>query len=152
MRPVHIAPSKPADHEWCARLMASTEPWITLKRDLEGCRATVNRPETELFLAQEPEASNPLGFILLAPFGFAGSPYVACIAVAPDAQGQSVGAQLLAFAEQLYDDRGHIFLLVSSFNQRAQQFYRRQAYEFVGELKDYLDSGHSELIFHKRLS
>ena len=92
-----------------------------------------------------------LGFILLAPHGFAGSPYVACIGVGPEARGQSVGSQLMAFAEQRYRDRGHLFLLVSSFNERAQQFYRRHGYEFTGELKDFLVPGHSELIFHKRL-
>jgi ribosomal protein S18 acetylase RimI-like enzyme len=57
----------------------------------------------------------------------------------------------MAFAAQRYRDRGHLFLLVSSFNGRAQQFYRRHGYEFIGELKDFLVPGHSELIFHKRL-
>jgi ribosomal protein S18 acetylase RimI-like enzyme len=152
MAPLHIAPGLPDDPEWCARLMASNEPWITLKRNLKGCRATLARAGTELFVARDSGASDPLGFILLAPYGFAGSPYVASIAVAPDGRSHGVGAQLLAFAEQRFRDRGHLFLLVSSFNQRAQQFYRRLGFEFIGELKDYLVSGHSELIFHKRLS
>lgn len=57
----------------------------------------------------------------------------------------------MAFAEQRFAGRGHLFLLVSSFNERAQHFYREHGYQFVGELKDYLVPGHSELIFHKRL-
>lgn len=152
MHPLHIAPGLPDDSEWCARLMASNEPWITLKRNLHGCRATLARTGTELFVARESHESNALGFILLAPYGFAGSPYVAAIAVANDGRSCGVGARLLVFAEKRYSDRGHLFLLVSSFNHRAQQFYRRHAFECVGELKDYLVSGHSELIFHKRLS
>jgi ribosomal protein S18 acetylase RimI-like enzyme len=103
---------------------------------LEGCRATLARAGTELFVARDSDASPALGFILLAPYGFAGSPYVASIGVASDGQSRGVGAQLLAFAEQRYRDRGHLFLLVSSFNQRAQQFYRRHGFEFLGELKD----------------
>jgi len=146
-----IAAATQADYEWCARLMAASEPWITLRRDLEGCRATLVRPGTELFLARDQDSSCPLGFILLAPHGFAGSPYVACIGVGPETRGQSIGSQLMAFAEQRYRDRSHLFLLVSSFNDRAQQFYRRHGYEFIGELKDFLVRGHSELIFHKRL-
>jgi ribosomal protein S18 acetylase RimI-like enzyme len=152
MAPLHIAPGLRDDPEWCARLMASNEPWITLKRNLEGCRATLSRAGTELFVARDSGASDPVGFILLAPYGFAGSPYVASIAVAPDGRSHGVGARLLTFAEQRYRDRGHLFLLVSSFNQRAQQFYRCLGFEFIGELKDYLVSGHSELIFHKRLA
>ena len=151
MPPLHIAAATQADYEWCARLMASSEPWITLRRDLEGCRAVLVRPGTELFVARDQDSSGPLGFILLAAYGFAASPYVASIGVGPEARGQSVGSQLMAFAEQRYRDRGHLFLLVSSFNQRAQKFYRGHGYEFVGELKDYIVAGHSELIFHKRL-
>jgi len=30
--------------------------------------------------------------------------------------------------------------------------YRREGYEFIGELKDYILAGHSELIFFKKLS
>lgn len=146
-----IAPSSPAEHEWCSRLMAASDPWITLKRDEDACRAVLARPGTELFVARDQTAGQPLGFILLAAFGLAGSPYISCIAVSPEAQGRGLGGQLMAFAEQRFHDRHHIFLLVSSFNRRAQQFYRRQGYEFIGELKDYIVPGQSELLFHKRL-
>ena len=153
MQPIHIEPAAPADYEWCARLMAASEPWITLRRDLEACRIVLARPGAELFVGSDPKskACSLLGFILVAPYGFAGSPYLASIAVAPEARGQSVGSQLMAFAEKRFADRGHLFLLVSSFNQRAQHFYRQCGYQFVGELKDYIVPGHSELIFHKRL-
>jgi len=131
--------------------MASEEPWITLKRDLEGCRQVLQRPGTELFTARDASTNQLLGFILLAPYGLAGSPYIASIAVAPEAQGRGLGSQLMAFTEQRYRDRSHLFLLVSSFNPRAQQFYRRHGFAFVGELKDYIVAGHSEFIFQKRL-
>lgn len=147
--PVHIGPAVPQDYEWCACLMVSIEPWITLQRDLEGCRATLSRPGTELFVARVRDTDEPLGFILLAPYGFAASPYIACFAVSPEAQKQRVGSRLLAFAEHLYCERGHMFLLVSSFNHRAQQFYIRHGYQPVGELSNYIVPGHSELIFHK---
>ena len=150
MTAIHIGPATESEREWCARVMASSQPWITLRRDLEGCRAVLHRPGAELFTARD-EKSHALGFILLAPYGFAGSAYISAIAVAPEAQGQSVGSQLMAFAEKRFAERGHLFLLVSSFNQRAQHFYRGRGYSFVGELKDYIVAGHSELIFHKRL-
>ena len=145
---IHIAAAQPEDFEWCACLMASSEPWITLRRDLERCRAALIRPGTELFVAR---AQLPVGFILVAPFGLAGSPYIASIAVAPEGRGQGVGSQLLRFAEHHFAGREHLFLLVSSFNDRAQHFYRQHGYEFIGELKDYVVPGKSELILHKRL-
>ncbi len=148
---VQIGPAASGDYEWCARLMVASEPWITLKRDLEGCRTTLTRAGTELFVARAGAAEDPLGFILLAPYGFAASPYIACFAVAAGARDRGVGSQLLAFAERLYRDRSHIFLLVSSFNSGAQQFYIRHGFTPVGELSDYIVPGHSELIFHKRI-
>jgi len=162
--PIHIAPAVPADndneYDWCARLMASSEPWITLGRDLAECRAALVRPGTELFVARSviardiasQDQSRLSGFILVAPYGLAGSPYIASIAVADESRGHGVGSELLRFAEQHFAGREHLFLLVSSFNLRAQQFYRRHGYEFGGELKDYIVPGHSELILHKRLS
>ncbi|MGC2477430.1 MAG: GNAT family N-acetyltransferase [Candidatus Sulfotelmatobacter sp.] len=152
MAPIQITLAQPADHEWCARLMACSEPWITLQRDLDGCRRVLSRPGTELFVARDESGGDPIGFVLLAPYGLAGSPYIASIAVAPAAQDHGVGSQLITFTEQHYRDRAHLFLLVSSFNPRAQQFYRRHGFQFVGELKDYIVPHHSELIFHKRLA
>lgn len=152
MAPIQITLAQPADHEWCARLMASSEPWITLQRDLDACRQVLSRPATELFVARDESGGDPVGFVLVAPYGLAGSPYIASIAVAPAAQGCGVGSQLMKFTEQHYRDRTHLFLLVSSFNPRAQQFYRSHGFEFIGELKDYIVPHHSELIFHKRLA
>jgi ribosomal protein S18 acetylase RimI-like enzyme len=145
--PIHITPAVPNDFEWCARMMASTEPWITLGRDLAGCRSSLARPGNELFVAAEKS-----GFILVAPYGLAGSPYVASIAVAVEKRGQGIGSALLRFVEQHFAGRGHLFLLVSSFNDYAQNLYRRRGYEFVGELRDYIVAGQSELILHKRIS
>jgi len=146
---LHIAAAAPDDYEWCAAMMASTEPWITLGRYLEECRAALVRPGTELFIARDDDL--PVGFILVASYGLAGSPYIASIAVAGGVRGHGVGSQLLCFAEEYFAGRGHVFLLVSSFNQGAQRLYRRHGYEFVGELKDYVVPGLSELILHKRL-
>jgi ribosomal protein S18 acetylase RimI-like enzyme len=147
---IRIAAAVPDDYEWCARVMASTEPWITLGRDLAQCRSALVRPGTELFVAREKELRS--GFILVAPYGLAASPYIASIAVAAEARGRGVGSQLLRFAEEHFAGRKHLFLLASSFNPRAQNLYRRHGYELVGELKDYVATGYSELILHKRIA
>ena len=60
--------------------MALNEPSITLGRDLAERRSALLRPGTELFGARGSELR--AGFILVAPYGLAGSPYSASIAVA----------------------------------------------------------------------
>jgi ribosomal protein S18 acetylase RimI-like enzyme len=145
-----VAPASGNDYEWCARLMVSSEPWITFGRDMEGARAAVHRPGTELFVARD--GAVPFGFLLLAPYGLAGAPYIACIAVAEAARGRGLGTQMLHWAERRYADRRNVFLLVSSFNTRAQQLYLRHGYEQVGEIPGYVVPGYSELIYRKRLA
>jgi ribosomal protein S18 acetylase RimI-like enzyme len=138
------------DYEWAAQLMARNEPWITLRRGLENCREAVRRPGTELFIARQDD--QPMGFVLLAEQGLAGSPYIASIAVDEAARGHGIGSELLRFAEERYrESRHHIFLLVSSFNLQARRLYERFGYHRVGEVPDYIIAGHSEWIMHKRL-
>jgi len=146
---IEIALAVTDDYEWCAQVMAASEPWMTLGRDLEGCRAAVRRPGTELFVARY--RLQPAGFILVAPFGLAGSPYIAAIAVAAEMRGSGIGSELLRFAEARATASGHMFLLVSSFNDRALQLYSRLGYERVGQINDYVVTGQTEIILHKRL-
>ena len=149
MPDVLITPAAPDDYEWCARLMASSEPWITLGRDHDSAYGAMRLPGRELFIARE--GGQPVGFILLSPHGLAGSPYINSIAVDAKARGAGIGTALLNFAERHFAGRKHLFLLVSSFNKKAQSLYRRQGYCFVGELKGYVVPEHDELIFWKRL-
>jgi ribosomal protein S18 acetylase RimI-like enzyme len=72
--------------------------------------------------------------------------------VAENARGRGLGSQMLDWIEQHFAGRRDLFLLVSSFNKRAQQLYLRHGYIQVGEIPDYIVSGHSELIYRKRLA
>ncbi|MBZ5554883.1 MAG: GNAT family N-acetyltransferase [Acidobacteriia bacterium] len=150
MNSVTIAPASESDREWCAQLMAGTDPWITLGRGLEECRTVCCHAEYLLFVARAgPERC---GFVLLHPRGLASSPYIASIATAGEFRGKGIGSRLLAFAESFVQPRArHIFLCVSSFNTRARALYERQGYTVVGELKDYALQGASELIMDKVL-
>ncbi len=135
---------------WCARVMAATDPWLTLGRSYVDCLARCNHPEYTLLVASEDGAR--LGFVLLHPRGVAGSPYIASIAVAEEARGRGVGSALLAHAESFFPGARHIFLCVSSFNGAARRLYERHGYRAVGEFADYVIDGASETLMHKRLA
>ncbi len=143
-----LAASEP-DYQWCAQLMAATDPWITLGRDQQSCAVALRRPGSELFLARRGDL--PLGFILLRANGVAGSPYIAAIAVAAEARGRGVGTHLLIFAEQRFPDARNLFLCVSDFNDRARALYESHGYTQVGLLDDYVVEGHAEVLMRKRL-
>jgi ribosomal protein S18 acetylase RimI-like enzyme len=150
MDQIAIARATNEEREWCAQLMASSEPWTTLGRGLEQCRALCRHEQYQLLVARLEE--RPCGFVLMHPRGMAGSPYIAAIAVAPEARGRGVGSALLKFAERQFEGARHLFLCVSSFNTRARALYERHGYRAVGELKDYFIAGASEIIMHKRLA
>jgi [ribosomal protein S18]-alanine N-acetyltransferase len=150
MDPVLITAATEAEKEWAAGVMAGSEPWITLGRNLESCLEVCHRPEYQVFVARL--GRQLCGFIVLVRRGVAGSPYVASIAVADGFRGTGVGSRLLEFAEDLFRSTArHIFLCVSSFNVRARALYERRGYAAVGEFKDYIIDGASEILMHKRL-
>jgi ribosomal protein S18 acetylase RimI-like enzyme len=103
VRELVIRRAQEPDREWCARLMSSSEPWITLRRGLKESRAVLRRTGVELFVGRE--GRHRLGFILVQPYGLAGSPYVASLAVIAGARSRGVGARLMAFAEQRFAPR-----------------------------------------------
>lgn len=117
---------------------------------MDACRLRCNDRDHHLFIAHSH--GEPCGFVLIHPQGVAGSPYIASVAVAENSRSQGIGARLLDFTEDLFRGRSrYIFLCVSSFNLRARALYERQGYSIVGELKDYVIDGASELLMHKRL-
>jgi ribosomal-protein-alanine N-acetyltransferase len=148
---ITIADATEADRSWAARLMAGSDPWLRLGRGFEECLASCQLgPGTHLFIARDDEA--PCGFALLRARGLAGSPYLASIAVDPEHRGRGVGTALLDHAEAFFRPCArHVFLCVSSFNDRARRLYERRGYVQVGELPDYIIDGASEILMHKRL-
>jgi predicted ester cyclase/GNAT superfamily N-acetyltransferase len=139
-----------ADREWAATIMAASDPWRKLGVGLEICRRACCDPEYLVFLAHR--GAERCGFIVLQSRGVAGAPYIKTVATAAAFRGQGIGARLIEFAEDHFRGQSrHIFMCVSSFNQRARTLYERLGYEAVGEFHDFAISGASEILLYKRL-
>lgn len=133
--------------EACARMMAASEPWITLRRDAAAALAIVADPGRETCVALLGDEL--VGFIILVMHGaFVG--YIQSVCVAPGRRGLGLGRRLMAFAEErIFRETPNVFLNVASFNPQAQRLYERLGYEVVGELRDYIVPGHSEILMRK---
>lgn len=139
--------ASPEEHEWCARLMAGSEPWRTLGLGPEALRRTLARAGSESYLALAGQVR--VGCLVLELQG-ALVGYVRALCVAPELRRQGWGARLLAWAEaRIFREAPNVFLCVSSFNLEAQRFYARLGYEPVGELRDYLVAGLGEILLRK---
>jgi len=136
--------------EICARMMAGLEPWITLHRDYQASVETLSVPSKEVYLGlMEAKIA---GFTILNMHGgFVG--YVQTLCVAPEWRNIGIGSALMDFAERrIFKEAPNVFICVSSFNPKALNLYRRRGYEIIGELKDYIITGHSEILLRKTIS
>jgi ribosomal protein S18 acetylase RimI-like enzyme len=131
-------------------MMCSSEPWITLRRDYDASVATLIAPGKEVYVATVGDQI--AGFTILNMQGaFVGYIQTAC--VAPEWRNRGIGSRLLAFAEErILRQVPNVFICVSSFNPGAQRLYEREGYEVVGELKDYIVAGHSEILMRKTVA
>jgi [ribosomal protein S18]-alanine N-acetyltransferase len=136
----------------CARIMSTSEPWITLGRTYEESLDIVCDPTREVYVASPVDSSEVAGFVIIELRGtFVG--YIRSVAVREDWRGRGLGSRLIAFAEsRIFLDHPNVFLLVSSFNTRAKALYERLDYEVIGELRDYAVRGHSEWLLRKSIS
>jgi ribosomal protein S18 acetylase RimI-like enzyme len=134
----------------CARMMAGSEPWITLQRDYDASMQTLTSPGKEVYVAAC--GRQVLGFVILnMQGGFTG--YIQSIGVAPEWRSRGIGRRLVAHAEErIFREAPNVFICVSSFNRDAQRLYRRLGYEAVGELKDFVVRGHSEILLRKSIA
>ncbi|MFN8240509.1 MAG: GNAT family N-acetyltransferase [Bacteroidales bacterium] len=138
------------EKDWTARLIAGSEPWLTLGTSLETCLRFCHDNEYLVFTAHL--GSLPCGSMVIHPRGLASSPYLKSIVVASEFRGKKVGSALLDFAENYFRERSkHFFMCVSSFNPRARKLYESLGYKQVGEFPDYIVPGESEILLHKRI-
>ncbi|MFA6030110.1 MAG: GNAT family N-acetyltransferase [Elusimicrobiota bacterium] len=138
-----------AERRACAEIMATTDPWLTLGRDLAFCYAALEGSGKELYVAVDD--GKVLGLIALNMKGSLVG-YIQSVAVRADARGRGVGRALVAYAEErVFSEVPNVFLLVSSFNAGARKLYEELGYSFVGELKDFVVAGHSENLMRKTL-
>ena len=133
----------------CAAAMAASEPWITLRRGFDHALAGFRDANRESHVALVGgDLAGVVKVNLQGPF----AGYVQVLLVLPAWRGRGVGTQLMAFAEErIFRESPNVFLLVSSFNPRAQRFYSRLGYERIGELRDYVIAGAAEILMRKTL-
>lgn len=134
----------------CARFMANSEPWVTLRRSYDDSIKILTDPAREVYLAVVEEET--VGFAILQMTGaFVG--YIQTVGVISEWRNRGIGTNLIRFAEKrIFREAPNVFICVSSFNRRAERLYRRLGYEAVGELRDYIVAGHSETLLRKTIA
>jgi ribosomal protein S18 acetylase RimI-like enzyme len=134
----------------CAKLMANSEPWVTLRRTYDNSLKMLRHPSREVYVARVKDEI--VGFIVLIMSG-ALVGYIQTVGVIPEWRNKGIGTELVKFAEDtIFTKASNVFMCVSSFNKKAQELYKRLGYETIGELKDYIVPGHSEILLRKTIA
>lgn len=139
--------TNPADFVACARIMAATDPWITLGIGYDDCLKAFGGTFREIFVMKIE--SEIIGFVIMQPQGtFKG--YIQTLAISNNYRGQGYGTQLLRFCEdRILTYSPNIFICVSSFNKGAIELYTKFGFELIGGLKDFIKPGFDELLLRK---
>jgi ribosomal protein S18 acetylase RimI-like enzyme len=137
------------DAKVCARMMAESEPWISLERGYRESLEILTEPFREVYIARLCEEI--VGFIAVEMIGtFKG--YIKSVCVAPEFRCQRIGSTLMNHAEErVFSETPNVFLLVSDFNTGARKLYKRLGYDEIGEFKDFITRGHSEVLMRKSI-
>jgi len=133
-------------HE-CAELMVRSEPWVTLKRSYCDVVDIINDSTSEVHVARSD--NQIIGFAIIKLRGaFVG--YIQSVVIEPKHRGQGIGRAFIEYLEErIFCEHPNVFICVSSFNLGAKKLYDRLGYETVGELRDYIVKGYSEILMRK---
>jgi [ribosomal protein S18]-alanine N-acetyltransferase len=135
------------EEEQCARMTVGEEPWVRFGSSYEASLRRMQDTSKEIYVAELD--GQVVGFVIINMKGaFWG--YIQTLCVAAAQRGQGIGTTLIEWAEErIFSDSPNVFICVSSFNQNAYRLYERLGYSTVGELKDYVVKGYSELLLRK---
>ena len=143
-----IAPMTRSHIPACSAIVASSEPWKTLR---EGVDFLPSIKRKQAFVAVIEGAVAGFAVFTAEPV-FARGGYLRAIGVSPAIRGLGVGRLLMDFAEKMTAKKAlNLFLCVSSFNRPAQAFYRKCGYTKVGRIDGLIRKGASEYIYWKKL-
>lgn len=137
------------DHEFseCAEFMAASEPWVTLRVSRDTALAALSDPAKEVYAVRD--GKGVAGFVVVDMRGLVRG-YVQILCVRPDCRRQGIGAMLLRWAEErIFRESPNAFICVSSFNPGARRLYESLGFELVGTLREFVVSGHDEILLRK---
>ncbi len=140
---------RPEDREPVIRLLADSDPWKTLGYDHnDWSRIFSPLPNgRETFVA---EAGGLITGVAIVRQKFLLGDYLELLGVAGWARQQGTGRHLLAHVEALVFARAkNLFACVSDFNTGARAFYRRQGYQEIGPMPNFLIPGSAEILLRK---
>jgi len=144
-----IRPMKPMDRDAVVRLLAESDPWKRLGYTQEDWgRIFCPTPQGRESFVVDTEGT--VAAIVIVRQNFLLGDYLELLGVATWARSKGIGKELLAHVESLVFRRTkNLFACVSDFNKAARGFYKKQGYQEVGPMPNFLIPGSAEILLRK---
>jgi len=131
------------------RFLGESDPWKTLGyTDNDWARIFCPLPlGRDSYVA---ELDGRVAGIAVVKQKFLLGDYLELLGVAGWARKKGIGGRLLRHVEELVFARTtNLFACVSDFNQPARDFYRKQGYQEIGPMPNFLIAGSAEMLLRK---
>ncbi len=139
----------PRDRDRVVQLLAESDPWKTLgyrARDWDRIFCPIPQGRD----AYVADVDGRVAGIAIVKQKFLLGDYLELLGVAGWARKQGIGTRLLSHVEQLVFGRTkNLFACVSDFNQSARDFYKKQGYQEIGPMPNFLIPGSAEILLRK---
>ena len=144
-----IRPYRPEDRTAIVAMLAESEPWKKLGYTDSDWRKLFDPLPAGREGYVIESGGTMAGFALLRPKFLMGD-YLELLVVAPPARSTGLGSALLAHIEKLVFARvKNLFACVSDFNAEARRFYKKNGYQEIGPMPNFLIPGSSEMLLRK---
>lgn len=131
--------------------LAGMDPWATLGFSAAGISGYLLRDDPAL-RRYVVRVDGTVAGIIAIRWPWLRGPYIEMLGLAEACQGRGVGKALLDWAEiEARRVAPNLWVVASSFNQRALDFYRRHGFREVGVLDGLVKPGFDEVLLRKRL-
>jgi len=137
------------DREAVMQLLAESDPWKKLGYTA-GDWDRIFCPVPQGRDSYVAELDGRVAGIAIVKQKFLLGDYLELLGVAGWARKQGIGDRLLTHIERLVFERTkNVFACVSDFNQQARDFYKKQGYQEIGPMPNFLIPGSSEILLRK---
>lgn len=139
----------PDDRKAVIQLLSDSEPWNTLGYGADDWnRIFCPLPQgRDCYIV---ELDGQVAGVAIVKQKFLLGDYLELLGVAVWARQKGIGGQLLKHIEELVFQRTkNLFACVSDFNEPARAFYKKQCYQEIGPMPNFLIPGSAEILLRK---
>lgn len=144
-----VRPMTVEDRATVIELLAGSDPWKGLgyqAKDWDNYFTPLPQGRDSYVVDQDGRVAG----IAVVRQKFLLGDYLELLGVADWARGKGLGGRLLGHVEAVVFARTkNLFACVSDFNDQARHFYKRQGYQEIGPMPNFLIPGSAEILLRK---